>query len=160
MTPDPPTPPPPVPAGAPAPHRRRRGPAVTAAAVLAVAVAGTLVYLGARYDPGQPTGEVTQESTRLQAAKSACAPGDLDVSLGDGGTSLVISRVAAEERPGASLAELACILDRVDIPDAVISQMDGTRALDGRQHASWDGFTASWTYHPDDGINVILQEDR
>lgn len=52
-----------------------------------------------------------------------------------------------------------CILGAVDISDAVIAQMDGTRALNGRQTGSWDGFTASWTYHPNSGLNIIVQEE-
>ena len=41
-------------------------------------------------------------------------------------------------------------------PDAVVSQMDSTTSLQGRQTASWDGTDASWTYHPDNGLDLIL----
>ena len=27
--------------------------------------------------------------------------------------------------------------------------------LDGARDANWDGMTAAWAYHPDDGFNVI-----
>jgi hypothetical protein len=98
--------------------------------------------------------------TTLERAKQECAEDTAAVRVGDEGRSLVISRVAADEDPGANLFELACILGYVEMPDAVVSQMDGTRALDGRQDAAWEGFTASWTYHPNSGVNVILQESR
>jgi hypothetical protein len=45
------------------------------------------------------------------------------------------------------------------VPESVTAQMDGTRALDGRQPASWDGYTASWTFHPDSGFDLIITED-
>lgn len=38
------------------------------------------------------------------------------------------------------------------------AQMDSTRALDGMQTAEWDTFEAKWTYHPDDGLDVIITE--
>ena len=33
-----------------------------------------------------------------------------------------------------------------------------TRALDGRQSATWAQFEASWTYHPDDGLDVLVRQ--
>jgi len=38
----------------------------------------------------------------------------------------------------------------------VISRMSATRALDGMQDGQWEGISASWTYHPDDGLNITL----
>jgi hypothetical protein len=26
----------------------------------------------------------------------------------------------------------------------------------GRQEASWDGIEASWSYHPDNGLDLVL----
>ena len=148
----------------PASHRRkRRRGLMMAAAGAGTVLAIALVYVGVRYEgsgrPGAAAPSPTAPAeTRLQSAKRECAPGDTYVTLGDSGTSMVISGVAAEETLGASLTELACLLDELDVPDAVVSHMETTRALDGRQEASWAGFTASWTYHPDDGLDVILQE--
>jgi hypothetical protein len=36
--------------------------------------------------------------------------------------------------------------------------MDQTRALDGRQTDAWAAFEASRTYHPDDGLDVLIRE--
>jgi hypothetical protein len=36
--------------------------------------------------------------------------------------------------------------------------MDNTRALDGMQTASWGNYEASWTYHPDEGLDVVVTE--
>jgi hypothetical protein len=76
----------------------------------------------------------------------------------DNGTSLILGTPGEEDTAGVPLTQVACVLDRLDVPDAVIAQMDGTRALDGRQTAEWPGYTASWTYHPDDGLDLIIQE--
>ncbi|MGV2384733.1 MAG UNVERIFIED_CONTAM: hypothetical protein LOD86_05625 [Thermobifida fusca] len=146
---------------APTPHRRAprlRG-VRTIVTITVILVAGGLVYLGARLIEA-PTEDTppTPELTRLEAAKRECAPGDPDIRLGDNGTSMQIYRAGAEERPGASFTQAFCILDELEIPDAVVAHIEGTRALDGRQEATWNGFTASWTYHPDDGLNLILRE--
>jgi hypothetical protein len=36
--------------------------------------------------------------------------------------------------------------------------MEQTRALDGRQSETWEDFSASWTYHPDNGLDVLIRE--
>jgi hypothetical protein len=38
--------------------------------------------------------------------------------------------------------------------------MDSTSALNGRQEDSWQEFTASWTYHPDNGIDLIVRTSQ
>lgn len=53
---------------------------------------------------------------------------------------------------------MVCVLSAVTVPDSVVSQIDATRALDGMQKASWDKFSASWTYHRDQGPRVVLSE--
>lgn len=55
--------------------------------------------------------------------------------------------------------EIECVLEQLDIPASVLEKMGSTRALDGRQEGSWDGITAEWTYHPDDGLDIILTLD-
>lgn len=134
---------------APAPNRLRVNwllAAAAAATILAVVIVVVLLRIG---------GETT-----LEQAKQECAEETDAVRVGDDGQSMVISRVAADENPGADLFELTCILSVVEMPDAAVSQLDSTRALDGRQDASWDDFTASWTYHPNSGLELILQEAR
>ena len=43
------------------------------------------------------------------------------------------------------------------MPDAVRQHVSTTRALDGQQTDSWTGYTARWTYHPDDGLQMTIQ---
>ena len=40
------------------------------------------------------------------------------------------------------------------LPESVNNRMEQTRALDGMQKASGDGFEMTWTYHPDHGMEV------
>lgn len=41
------------------------------------------------------------------------------------------------------------------LPDWLYQEMCQTRALDGRQKESFDNVTVSWTYHPDQGLEVM-----
>ncbi|THV22824.1 hypothetical protein [Glycomyces paridis] len=92
----------------------------------------------------------------LEAAKEECASGSSDVRIGDEGATLVIDRAGAEEMPGATLSQLDCLLGELDVPDSVVERIQNTRALDGYQEADFDGYTASWTFHPDDGLNLTI----
>ncbi|SLM93649.1 hypothetical protein [Brevibacterium yomogidense] len=58
--------------------------------------------------------------------------------------------------------EVECFGTELGMPGHVTSEMEQTRALDGRRDASWSGFTVSWSYHPDDGMNAIfaLSDER
>ena len=61
---------------------------------------------------------------------------------------------------GVTGKEFGCVFAVVSMPDSVVSQMSGTRALDGTQTASWDEMSATWTYHPKNGLRVILTEAK
>lgn len=55
-----------------------------------------------------------------------------------------------------SIEDTVCVLSQLDVPDRVVSLMDSTTSLDGRQTETWDEVDASWRYHPDDGLDVLL----
>lgn len=40
-------------------------------------------------------------------------------------------------------------------PESVYAQMKSTRAIDGAQNYEKDGVEVRWTYHPDNGLEVI-----
>ncbi|WP_150240950.1 hypothetical protein [Nocardiopsis quinghaiensis] len=76
--------------------------------------------------------------------------------IGDEGRSLDLDHQGQDESSGLQIASLHCVLDELEAPDSVISQMEQTRALDGRQEGDWNGIEASWNYHPDTGLDVLL----
>lgn len=45
--------------------------------------------------------------------------------------------------------------EALELPDSVINKMGQTRAMDGMQSATGDGVEITWTYHPDNGLEVI-----
>jgi hypothetical protein len=87
--------------------------------------------------------------------------------LGDGGYTITL--IGEPEDPywvnitkvtGLTIRDMTCVLTALSVPDSIVSQIDATRALDGMQRASWNRFSASWTYHPDHGLRIILTEAK
>lgn len=93
----------------------------------------------------------------LTAAKAECADSNAYAKLGDGGRTLDVAGTG-EEHPGAGVTsgERACILDELGAPASVRMKMGHTRALDGMQSATWGDYEATWTYHPDDGLQLVI----
>ncbi len=59
----------------------------------------------------------------------------------------------------STLTKIEDLNEALGLPDSVYQKMLSTRALDGRQTHYADGFTVSWTYHPDDGLEVLYELD-
>lgn len=47
--------------------------------------------------------------------------------------------------------------EELGLPESVTKKMDETRALDGRLEEEYNGIKVSWTYHPDDGLEVMYE---
>lgn len=50
-----------------------------------------------------------------------------------------------------------CMLTELGVPESTQQKIGRTRALDGTQSHSWGDMQASWSYHPDDGANVLIE---
>ena len=57
----------------------------------------------------------------------------------------------------AAYYEIESINAELGFSSSTYEKMGETRALDGRQYAYADGVTASWTYHPDKGLEVMYE---
>ncbi len=80
-------------------------------------------------------------------ATGLCCNDVLEISLADDTDNVTQGEATA----------LVTVLDELGFSRAVVSRMDSTRALDGTQTAEGDLATAYWTYHPDNGLNVIFE---
>ena len=148
--------------GTQSPVRNRRRATWLIVAAATVVAAGAAIVVGVLIFAGG--------DSALQEAAAECAPTSASVVIGDDGRSMSIDTLNADDillaeldiptGEGATLEEVTCILGRLDTPDSVIARMDSTRALDGMQEATWDGFAAVWTYHPDDGLSLIIEQAR
>lgn len=107
----------------------------------------TVLYLFTFIDTSRP-------SQALAQAVEAC-PESSYIELVDEGTALLMT-TEGNESYGASMIEVACVLDELAMPSNVINRLDTTRALDGTQTGTWDGYEATWNYHPDSGMNLTI----
>lgn len=99
----------------------------------------------------------------LQVVEDECDgeegdPGWAFVYTADGGRTLIVDTEGEEDFAGATIEQVACVLVELGVPTSVTTRMQNTRALDGQQTASWDGYTVTWSYHPDTGLDLIIEE--
>lgn len=145
-----------MPAPVAKPPRRRRWLAPAAIAVTIVLI-GTGVAAFAWFGRDLPVVNslpVVGHSD-LYLAHDKCAAGELS----DGDHTLFLDTTGRESGSGRySVADLACVLNALQAPTYVVRAMEQTRALDGRQTETWEDFSASWTYHPDNGLDVLIRE--
>lgn len=52
--------------------------------------------------------------------------------------------------------KIKSVCKELGFSDAVIAKMESTSSLSGRQSESNDKYEVSWTYHPDNGLEVIF----
>ena len=132
------------------------GIAVAAILVIGFAVVSTITEFNRQ---AEETAASEAEAARLAVLPDAvrgCSISD-DV-VQDGGESLFLDNGGDDFGSGdLSVSDLLCVLEALDTPDAVITQMSQTRALDGTQSGTWGDFSATWTYHPDDGLDIVIR---
>lgn len=82
------------------------------------------------------------------------------VEIADAGKTMIVDGEGEDFGSGdVSLTDLDCIIEAVGTPASVKEMMYSTRSLDGRQSGEWDDISASWGYHPDDGLDIIFELD-
>ena len=114
-----------------------------------IAIAGTaLLLIGL-------TGCVGSFDTFQKAYDTCRAPSGVTVS--DGGKSLIINGMG-EDYSGATIYDTACVLTEIGTPSYILSNMETTNSLMGRQSAEFDGIVVSWSYHPDNGLDVVANK--
>lgn len=91
---------------------------------------------------------------RLSNAYEACTGQDAEdtVELADNGNSIIIDTRSEY----TSVAGMACVLNELETPESVLSSIGHTTAMMGSQSAENDGLNYSWSYHPDNGVNLVI----
>lgn len=78
------------------------------------------------------------------------------VSAASDGKSITVRTAGAKAAGRESIKDVACILAGLKAPQHIYSLIDATRALDGMQSESWGDYVARWTYHPDNGLAIVI----
>lgn len=62
-----------------------------------------------------------------------------------------------EESSGMGVFSQICILSELDVPDSVFDRINNTNSTMGVQEATWNNFEMSWSYHPNNGLDVSVE---
>ncbi|TFC79409.1 hypothetical protein E3O45_03785 [Cryobacterium sp. TMS1-20-1] len=144
--------PPPLPQG-PAFNKRDLTIGLVSLAIgLIVGVGGTLTASSF----GGGTGSFLASTAIVDATQTCDVIDNVWIAVGDEGQSISMQS-EGKESPGAEYVDVLCVLDQLDVPDSVNTRIGSTRALDGRQTATWADFDASWGYHPDSGLDIVVE---
>lgn len=146
----------------------RRTMIVVASALAAAALVGIIAVAiavtsgGSAGDAGEAAGPAAATApslTVLEQAVRTCTLSTTDsIVVGDEGMTVTVDGRGDEDPDGASISDTFCLLDATEVSTAAMAQIEGTTSLQGRQSASWGDVDASWTYHPDNGLDLILTE--
>jgi hypothetical protein len=179
--------PPPAPSVTPAtpvttatsvPPRRSRAPWVVTVVALLAAAAFAFLWQSTSSDLDTAKGalaEMTDERDALQSAEDArvaeeeAFPDVYEIvtkHLSAGGSGVDISgdeSYVSIDLTGSALydtSDLGDALKELGFPNSILDRIGNTRALDGTLSADGEKVTASWTYHPDDGLSLVIERDR
>jgi len=107
--------------------------------------------------------DLVDSPTELQVVEDECDgeegdPGWAFVMSADEGRTLIVDTQGEEDLGGASIEQLYCVLGELGVPASITARMGNTRGLDGVQTGSWPGYLVTWSYHPDTGLDLIIEE--
>ena len=89
----------------------------------------------------------------MTEAANACAASEL---MSNDAVSIAFDTKGEEDADGDGLWSAFCVLKALAAPDYIFDSVMQTRALDGRTEESWGTFRASWSYHPDSGMDMTI----
>lgn len=110
---------------------------------------------------GLPADERLPEKSALEKAYDHCEPDDPNgtLELLDDGEAMSINTRSIDTGGDAGIDGLVCVFILLDVPERIVTQMDSTTAMMGVRTATDDSFTYEWTYHPDNGLNVLIADE-
>lgn len=141
-----------------------RVPVLTGAAGLVIGLLiGSLIPIavGAAEEQAQAEAEAAvaaQVDETFSNAVRACGADKTYAIVGDKGNTLSVEHAGKDDfGAGITGEEVWCLIDSMDAPQAVVSHMEQTTSMDGRQTETWDNIEASWSYHPDRGMDSVFK---
>lgn len=130
--------------------RRRRAKLAKALGVLAL-IAAACVAVSYWSATASGPGVTAPTKGPMEQVASSCG-----VSAASDGQSIAMRTAGAKTSGGESAKDVTCVLVGLGAPQHIYSLIDATRALDGMQSESWGDYVARWTYHPDNGLTIVI----
>jgi hypothetical protein len=139
---------------APSEPKSRLVPLLFGLLAVSIVVVGGLIFLLLRGDAGTaPTTKASVNPAAVFAQVGDACKVVVGYHVEDAGRTVAVTMGGQYMNADT----LICVLDRLGTPDAVKEHIDSTRAVDGQQTDSWPGYTARWTYYPDDGLQMTIR---
>ena len=63
---------------------------------------------------------------------------------------------SADQYDSAAMLDVITIINKLNLPDSLLEEMMYTNALMGRQTETFGYYQVNWSYHPDNGLDVIF----
>lgn len=103
--------------------------------------------------------EATEEAHRknVELLKNAydAVKGNSRITLASDGLSITVD--SKNEYDYTSLLDILTIITKLKLPDSLYDAMVSTNSLMGRQSETYNAWNVSWSYHPDNGLDVIFK---
>lgn len=131
----------------------------------ATTVIFAFLWLGVKSDADDANAELAEiEAAEAAAQAERDALPNLEELADEHGLSDAVQRasddyVSFNFRRYEPIDDLADFFDDLGFSSAIMDRIGNTRALDGTLTAEGDKATASWTYHPDAGLNLVVERD-
>ena len=102
-------------------------------------------------------GQVLAKKAKYATDKAyyTCLYSKVGASLADGNKTLQIDAIG---KYFITFSDFDCVKRVMAVPTWLSSQIGITRALDGMQKATFGQYIATWTYHPDNGLNIVIRK--
>jgi hypothetical protein len=78
------------------------------------------------------------------------------ISLDEDGKSVFFDGTGEEDFSGISYSDVRCVLEELNAPESIFDRIGTTTSLKGVVEGEWDNYSANWTYHPNDGLDLTL----
>jgi hypothetical protein len=132
--------------------------------IVVVSAAGAIGFFIGRSSASESPSELAAAASqaaaqepRLRAAYDTCQSRDAGntPSLVDEDASIVVDTRSEYGDP----AGMDSVLSEIGTPESIPAQVGRTTSMMGVQEADHDGFRRSWSYHPDNGVNMVITDE-
>lgn len=112
---------------------------------------------GGGEDAATAAAVTTTGPSRLQVAFDACSKDDDGdtLAIADEGRTIVVDT-------GSEYGDFAptdCVLSELGTPESIRAEIGRTTSMMGVQDGEHDGISYSWSYHPDNGVDMVITDE-
>lgn len=97
--------------------------------------------------------KLASKKNNLKYAFATCTSDG--AKLSSDGMSIIIN--SKNKNDSEALIDVMLLIDKLGLPDSLFEDMTMTNALMGKQSEEYENYVVEWSYHPDNGLDVIFK---